>query len=150
MGQKYLLLIDENPDDVYLTLRELRGLEPDVRVHVITDSAVALSYLKEAKELPAALLLGLKFIRLSGLELLSELRSLPQTRRLPVVMLTASRDERERVYQSVMKSKPVACLNKPVEGTAVAQVLDTLGIRVNPPMANRSFPVSHRLVTATS
>lgn len=135
MGEPFLLLIDENPDDVYLMLRELRRLEPHLRVHVITDSAVALSYLQETNELPAALLLGLKFIRLSGLELLAELRSLEQTRNLPVVMLTAGREERERVCRAVTESKPVACLTKPLDRGMVASTLGALGIPLTPALA---------------
>jgi CheY-like chemotaxis protein len=135
VGEPFLLLIDENPDDVYLMLRELRRLEPHLRVHVITDSAEALAYLREARELPAALLLGLKFIRLSGLELLAEVRALERTRKLPVVMLTAGREERERVCREVVESEPVACVTKPLDRGAIASSLDALGVRVAPALA---------------
>lgn len=128
MGEPFLLLIDENPDDVYLMLRELRRLEPNLRVHVITDSAAALSYLQESRELPFALLLGLKFIRLSGLELLAEIRSLERTRDLPVVLLTAGQEERERVGREVVGAKPVACVNKPLERGVLASALRALGL----------------------
>jgi two-component system response regulator len=135
VGEPFLLLIDENPDDVYLMLRELRRLEPHLRVNVITDSAEALAYLRETKELPAAVLLGLKFIRLSGLELLAELRSLEKTRKLPVVMLTAGREERERVCREVVESEPVTCVSKPVDRGMITTTLGELGIRLAPALA---------------
>jgi CheY-like chemotaxis protein len=133
VGERFLLLIEENPDDVYLMLRELRRLRPHMDVHVISDSAEALAFLKESKRMPDALLLGLKFIRLSGLELLAELRSLERTRDLPVVMLTAGQDERDRVCRAVTGASPVACVVKPLERGSLASVLDKFGIRV--PMA---------------
>lgn len=128
MGDPYLLLIEENPDDVYLTLRELRRFDGDTEVQVITDSATALEHLLETEELPSALLLGLKFIHLSGLELLAELRANPRTRHLPVVMLTAGREERERVSREVKYAEPVACLDKPLDFAAFSSVLRNLGV----------------------
>ncbi|HEX7005289.1 MAG TPA: hypothetical protein VF168_13985 [Trueperaceae bacterium] len=128
MGDPYLLLIEENPDDVYLTLRELRRYGAHTRVQVITDSATALEHLLEAEELPSALLLGLKFVRLSGVELLAELRSHERTRDLPVVLLTAGQEERERVGREVNYAKPVACLDKPLRFGLLASVLGNLGV----------------------
>lgn len=128
MGDPYLLLIEENPDDVYLTLRELRRFGPGTRVQVITDSAEALDYLLEAEQLPVALLLGLKFVHLSGVELLAELRAVERTRELPVVMLTAGQEERERVGREVNYAKPVACLDKPLALGPLATVLGNLGV----------------------
>jgi CheY-like chemotaxis protein len=135
VGEPFLLLIEENPDDVYLMLRELRRLKPQMRVHVITDSAEALRYLKETAELPAAVLLGLKFIRLSGLELLAELRTLEQTRRLPVVLLTAGQDECERVDRELSGANPVACISKPLQRAVIASVLGGLGVQLPVAMA---------------
>ena len=135
MGDPYLLLIEENPDDVYLTLRELRRYGAHTRVQVITDSATALEYLLEGEEMPSALLLGLKFVHLSGVELLAELRAHERTRDLPVIMLTAGREERERVGREVNYAKPVACLDKPLQYGVLNSVLDSLGVRATAAMA---------------
>lgn len=128
MGEPYLLLIEENPDDVYLTLRELRRLGPQMRVRVITDSAEALDRLLKAEQLPSALLLGTRFVRISGPELLAELRCFDRTRDLPVVMLTAGYEERERVGREVNHAKPVACLDKPLQVGLLTSVLGQLGV----------------------
>lgn len=128
MGERFLLLIEENPDDVFLILRELRLLDPDLEVRVEHDSAAALEFLRDAEELPEALLLGLKFIRLSGLELLSELRRQERTRRLPVVLMASGEDESKRVGRHVRSSKPVACLSKPLDRSTFSAVLERLGI----------------------
>lgn len=128
MGNPFLLLIEENPDDVYLTLRELRRVEPDVSVRVINDSAEALTYLEESTELPSALLLGLKFIRLSGVELLHKIRSLERTHLVPVVMLTAGKEENERLGREVAEAKPVVCVSKPLQGESLVSALGTLGL----------------------
>ena len=128
MGDPYLLLIEENSDDVYLTLRELRRFGADSRVEVISDSAQALEYLLTAKELPSALLLGLKFIHLSGIELLAQLRAHERTRHLPVIMLTACQEERERIGREVNYAKPVACVDKPLEFGTLTSVLGNLGV----------------------
>ncbi|MEX2534916.1 MAG: response regulator [Trueperaceae bacterium] len=132
MGDPLLLLVDENPDDVYLALRELRRLGRRADVYTISDSAQALSYLREAEELPSALLLGLKFVHLSGLELLTELRSSERTRHLPVVILTAGPEELERVGREVAHAKPVACITKPLEITALRSALGDLGVGGTP------------------
>ena len=128
MGDPYLLLIEENSDDVYLTLRELRRFGADSRVEVISDSAQALEYLLTAEELPSALLLGLKFIHLSGIELLAQLRAHERTRDLPVIMLTACQEERERIGREVNYAKPVACVDKPLEFGTLTSVLGNLGV----------------------
>lgn len=128
MGEPYLLLIEENPDDVYLTLRELRRLGPHMRVRVITDSAEALDHLLETEQLPTALLLGTRFVHISGPELLAELRCSERTRDLPVVMLTAGYEERERVGREVNYAKPVACLDKPLQVGLLTSVLGHLGV----------------------
>lgn len=128
MGEPYLLLIEENPDDVYLTLRELNRLGPHLRIRVISDSSEALDHLLQTEQLPSAVLLGVKFVHISGPELLAELRSHERTRHLPVVMLTAGQEERERVGREVNYAKPVACLDKPLRARLLTAVLGHLGV----------------------
>ncbi len=102
MSPPSLLLIEDNPDDVKLTLRAFRkcGLGDDVVI--VRDGEEALDYLLELPRTaeggaaePAVVLLDLKLPKLGGREVLRTLRAHPRTRRLPVVALTNSYDEKE-------------------------------------------------------
>ena len=89
-----ILLVEDNPSYVELTLRALREIAKDgVRVDIAGDGERALSMLlaPNAKRLPRLVILDLKLPKLSGLEVLRRLRANNATRYLPVVMLTSSR-----------------------------------------------------------
>ena len=93
-----ILLVEDNPDDVELTLRAFKKNQFDNQVVVARDGAQALDYLfargdfadKNPKELPGLILLDLKLPKVDGLEVLREVRGAPETRRIPVVILTTS------------------------------------------------------------
>ena len=95
-----VLLVEDDPDDVLLTQRAFRKLGTRAPVHVVGDGDGALAYLagegeyadREAHPLPDLLLLDLKLPRRSGFEVLEWLRGQPGLRRLPVVVLTGSRE----------------------------------------------------------
>jgi two-component system response regulator len=100
-----ILVVEDNDDDAELTVmafREAKIGNPVVRVE---DGVQALDYLfcrgdhagRDAGELPSVVLLDLKLPRLSGLEVLAALRADERTRRLPVVVLTSSNEERDRL-----------------------------------------------------
>jgi two-component system response regulator len=95
MSEKHILLIEDNPDDVVLTLRALKKNNIRNQVVVKADGVEALDYLlgPEAGELPVVVLLDIKMPRLDGLEVLRRLRAEERTRLLPVVILTSSREE---------------------------------------------------------
>jgi two-component system response regulator len=101
MGEKTVLLVEDNPDDEALTLNAFeRGAVPHLMV-VMRDGAEALAYLhgdaadgRGKAVLPNLILLDLKLPRLSGLEVLQRLRAHPRTRLVPVVVLSSS-DEPE-------------------------------------------------------
>jgi two-component system response regulator len=95
MTRRSILLVEDNPDDVDLTLRALRKNQIGNDVHVASDGEEALTYLRQAApaNLPAVVLLDLKLPRVDGLEVLRAIRADPHTRRLPVVILTSSREE---------------------------------------------------------
>jgi two-component system response regulator len=97
-----ILLVEDNPDDVELTLRALRRSDVRCQVAVAADGAAALDYLLGPQEtpLPAFVLLDLKLPKLSGHEVLERIRREPRTRLLPVVVLTSSREraDLERSY----------------------------------------------------
>lgn len=97
-----ILLVEDNPDDVDLTLRALRKRQVRNEVVVARDGVEALEYLfgrasaaAGPAELPALVLLDLKLPRLDGFEVLRRLRAEEQTRLLQVVILTTSAEERD-------------------------------------------------------
>jgi two-component system response regulator len=102
-GNKVILLIEDNPSDVELTMRAFEKSRIGNEVVVAEDGAAALEYLfgtgahagREATRLPAVALLDLKLPKISGLEVLRRIRSDARTRRLPVVILTSSREEQD-------------------------------------------------------
>lgn len=87
-----ILVVEDNPDDVTLTLRALSRHNLANRVHVVRDGAEALLYLR-AHQHPRVVLLDLKLPKVSGLEVLKEVKSDPLLRSIPIVVLTSSREE---------------------------------------------------------
>lgn len=100
-----ILLAEDNPDDVKLALHAFRRNNLANAVHVVADGVEALDFLfcrgayagRSFDEPPKMLLLDLKMPRVDGLEVLQAVRSDPRTRLIPVVMMTASSEERDRV-----------------------------------------------------
>src|ERR1043165_3610128 len=98
---KLILLIEDNIDDERLTLRALRKNNIMNEVVVACDGQEAIDYLfgtgafsgRDMSVMPAVVILDLKLPKLSGLEVLKRIRSNEPTRRIPVVVLTASEDE---------------------------------------------------------
>jgi CheY-like chemotaxis protein len=87
-----ILLVDDDPHDVKLTLRALDHQHLANRVHVVQDGEEALEYLRDMAR-PRLVLLDLKLPKVSGLEVLAKVREDPKLRTLPVVILTSSREE---------------------------------------------------------
>jgi two-component system, response regulator len=103
MKTKVILLVEDNPDDELLTLRALKKSGVKNEVVVAHDGVEALDYLfasgphsgRDPTVMPQLILLDLKLPRVDGLEVLRRLRSDERTRRLPVVILTSSREQRD-------------------------------------------------------
>jgi CheY-like chemotaxis protein len=91
-GAVEILLVEDNPDDVTLTLRALNRQNLANHVHVVHDGAEALAYLRGNGH-PRLVLLDLKLPKVSGLEVLEEVKQDDRLRSIPVVMLTSSREE---------------------------------------------------------
>ena len=132
--QRLILLVEDNDDDVELTLRALRRNRVANRVDVVRDGAEALEYLfatgsyagRDVRDTPNLVLLDLKLPKVGGLEVLERLRADPRTRRLPVVILTSSNVESDlaRSYDLGANSY----IRKPVDFTQFMEAVNQLGL----------------------
>ncbi|HVR62715.1 MAG TPA: response regulator [Polyangia bacterium] len=103
--QQIILLVEDNDDDAELTTRAFRQAKVANPVVRVGDGIEALDYLlgrgkytgRDTADMPAVVLLDLNLPRLSGLEVLATLRADERTKRQPVVVLTSSADERDRL-----------------------------------------------------
>jgi two-component system response regulator len=98
MSEKYIFLADDNRDDVALTVRALNRCQVKNKLVIVTNGREALDFLLAPglKEMPAIILLDLKLPFADGKDILRQLRQNENTMNLPVVVLTASIDEKER------------------------------------------------------
>ncbi|TWI53863.1 response regulator receiver domain-containing protein [Pseudomonas duriflava] len=130
---KPILLIEDNPHDLELTLVALERSQLANEVIVVRDGAEALDYLhrrgayaSRAEGNPAVMLLDLKLPKVDGLEVLKNVRESLSLRSVPVVMLTSSREEPdlERAYELGVNAYVV----KPVEFRDFVSAISDLGI----------------------
>ena len=130
---KPILLVEDNPHDLELTLVALERSQLANDVVVKRDGAEALDYLLRRGEHhsrddgnPAVLLLDLKLPKVDGLEVLKTVRETPALRSIPVVMLTSSREEPDlmRAYEMGVNAYVV----KPVEFKDFVAAISDLGI----------------------
>jgi two-component system response regulator len=96
-----ILLVEDNPEDEELTIRALKKHNLANRIHVTRDGHEALEFLfgrgayadRNPEQIPKLILLDLKLPKINGLQVLEQIREDPRTRRIPVVVLTSSREE---------------------------------------------------------
>lgn len=134
MNPKAILLIEDNPSDVGLTERALKKGNISNALVVAGDGQEGLDYLRgegrhagrAGAAMPALVLLDLKLPRLDGLEVLRRIRAEPRTRRVPVVILTSSAEERDVAagYDLGVNSY----IHKPVDFHQFADVIRQLGL----------------------
>jgi two-component system response regulator len=134
MDEKIILLVEDNPDDVELTIRALKKNNILNRMVVAKDGVEALDYLfgtglhagRNMKELPIVILLDLKLPKIDGLEVLRRIRQNDLTRLLPVVILTSSVEEQDKIngYECGANSY----IRKPVDFTQFTEAVKTLGL----------------------
>ena len=133
MQSRAILIVEDNPQDELLMLRALRKSNLANRIDVVRDGQQALDYLFAEGEfagrrggLPAVVLLDIGLPRLSGLEVLARLRADPRTRLQPVVILTSSDEERDRLrsYENGANS----FVRKPLDFAELAETIVRLGV----------------------
>ena len=98
MTDKFILLVEDNPDDELLTLRALKKANVANRIEVARDGAEAIDFVfgegkyagRDMNDLPQLVLLDLKLPKISGLQVLERIRADERTKRIPVVILTSS------------------------------------------------------------
>ncbi len=141
---KYILLVEDNPDDVMLTMRALKKSNIVNKVVVAKDGVEALEFLLGADrvtyENPQVVLLDLKLPKIDGLEVLMRLRQDERTKLLPVVILTSSREQRDLVESYRLGAN--SYIQKPVDFGQFAEAVRQLGLywlvlNENPPMDKR-------------
>jgi two-component system, response regulator len=129
-----ILLVEDNPDDVELTLRAFRKSNVANEVIVVRDGVEALDYLfttgqyagRDSNALPQVVLLDLQLPRVGGLEVLQRVRSHPKTKLLPVVILTSSTEERDLVSGYSLGAN--SYVRKPVDFEQFADSVKQLGL----------------------
>ncbi len=129
-----LLLVEDNPADVELTMHALTSNNITNSVRVIRDGAEALDYIfcrgphagRNISDRPKVILLDLKLPLVDGLEVLRQIKQNPETQSIPVVVLTSSREERDIVesYKLGVNSYIV----KPVDFDQFAKAIADLGL----------------------
>ncbi len=138
-----ILLVEDNPNDVELTLHALRREKLANRIHVARDGEEALDFLFQSAQAtlpPKLVLLDLKLPKVDGIEVLRRIRSDPRTKPLPVVILTASREEKDMVNGYKLGAN--SYIQKPVDFDAFREVIRHLGLYwlvVNQPPPPNAF-----------
>lgn len=130
---KKILLAEDNPKDIELTLEALEESMLANRVVVVRDGVETLEYLRmEGKYanrepgLPSVLLLDIKMPRMDGIEVLREIKSDPKLRLLPVVMLTSSREDKDLLNSYYLGVN--AYVVKPVNFSGFIDAIKQLGV----------------------
>ena len=134
MKSTMILLVEDNPQEVDLTLRALKKNKIENNLVVARDGVEALDFLfcvnayadRDPQDMPRLILLDLKLPKLNGLEVLRRIRSDERTHLLPVVILTSSREE-----QDVLEGYKLGAnsyLRKPVDFTRFEDYVKQLGM----------------------
>lgn len=129
-----VLLIEDDPNDVELTLHTFKKHHLANRIHVVRDGAEAIDFLfcrgayknRDPKQAPKVILLDIKLPKVDGLEVLRRIRADKRMRLLPVVIMTSSREERDIIesYKLGINSYIV----KPLEFGQFSEVVHQVGL----------------------
>ena len=129
-----ILLVEDSPEDVEITLRAFQKYNLSNKVHVVQDGEEALEWIfctgrhagRSASSDPRLILLDLKLPKVDGIEILQRCKSDPRTKNIPVVVLTSSMEERDLVnsYNMSVNSYVV----KPVDFSRFTEAVRQLGV----------------------
>ncbi len=134
MGNKFILLAEDNPDDVELTIRGFKKNNIENEIVVAKDGVEALDFLfgtgehagRDTSVMPVVVLLDLKMPKLDGLEVLKRMRSDERTKRIPVVVLTTSDEEKDRAKSYALGAN--SYVRKPVDYSEFSEAVKQLGL----------------------
>lgn len=134
MKNKIILLVEDNVDDVKLTLRALKKSNILNEVVVAQDGVEALDYLfgtgkfegRDTRLMPQMILLDLKMPRMDGLEVLQRIREDERTKVLPVVILTTSSEDKDRIESYKLGAN--SYVRKPVDFNQFVEAVRQLGL----------------------
>ncbi len=134
MPDRIILLVEDNPADVALTLRALKKANIANELIVAHDGVEALDYLfgtgqysgRDTSVLPVVILLDLKLPKIDGIEVLKRLRTEPRTKLLPVVILTSSKEQTD--VATCYEYNCNSYVRKPVDFNQFAEAVKQLGL----------------------
>lgn len=134
MEGKVILLVEDNPDDVALTMRAFRKNNLSNKIIVAKDGVEALDYLfgagmyagRDVKDMPVVILLDLKLPKIDGMEVLKSIRQNEFTRLLPVVILTSSTEENDKLNGYKLGAN--SYVRKPVDYNQFVKAIKHLGL----------------------
>jgi CheY-like chemotaxis protein len=134
MIDETIMLVEDNPDDVELTLRAFRKNNIANKTVIVQDGVEALDYLfgrgtyanRDVKEQPRIILLDLKLPKMNGLQVLEQIRSAESTKFLPVVILTSSKEESDLIAS--YKNGANSYVRKPVDFNQFVEAVKGIGL----------------------
>jgi len=134
MTERYILLVEDNPDDEELTLLSLRKNNLAHEIVVVRDGVEAIEFLfgngqysgRDISRSPTVVLLDLKLPKLDGLGVLKRLRADDRTRTLPVVVLTSSSQDADVIASYNLGAN--SYVRKPVEFGSFVEAVSSLGL----------------------
>lgn len=133
-NRKVILLVEDNTSDIDLTVRALERARIGNEMVVVKDGREALDYLwgegayagRDISDGPAVTLLDLKLPKMPGLEVLRRIRADARTRRLPVVILTSSKEEQDLAAGYDLGAN--SYIRKPVDFKQFSEAIEQLGL----------------------
>lgn len=134
MGEKMILLVEDNPDDEELTIRALKQNRIVNNIEVVRDGVEALEFLgvtgrfsrRDPSQLPQVILLDLKLPKKGGLEVLEWIRANERTRLIPVIILTSSSEEEDIIMGYKLGAN--SYVRKPVDFQGFIEAMQHLGL----------------------
>lgn len=132
--KKLILLVEDNADDVTLTLRAFKKNALDAEVVVARDGSEAIDYLfrqgmyadRSPDAVPDVILLDVKLPKITGIEVLRHIREHAHTRLIPVVMLTSSTEQEDMVNSYTLGAN--SYIRKPVDYQKFIEAVQQLGV----------------------